>query len=190
MDESKKCTCPLCGSDQYVESALDDEVQDAFLESILGGVPFSRTYDIMHNKVSITVQAADDYVNRKKAKLYLNIATAAEQFADLKAYVPLIEAYMDVDSQVTTAVINGTELSREVCLGIDAVSKMPWDIQDSTTDWHSFVEDVLRTFEECMFGKAKVPMAILRGVVAKHNLLISRLVKECLDENFLGGTGR
>lgn len=189
-EDNKKVTCPLCGSDQYVENDLDEDVKDAFLESMLGGVPFTRTYDIMGGKLAVTVKAMDDESNRIRARLYIKIATAAEKFADLKAYIPLLESAMDVDSQITKVVINGTEISRDTDSGTLAVSDMPWDIQTDDTDWHMFVEDAMKMFEDCAFGKVKVPAAILRGVVAKHNILIGRLVKACLDENFLGGTGR
>ena len=189
-EETKKCTCPLCGSDQYVESKLDDEVQDAFLESMLGGVPFTRTYDVMHGKLSITVQASDEEVNRKKAKLYIVMGTASEYSEDLKAYMPLIESYMDVDSQVSAVTINGAEYKRTPCSGILKVVDMGWGNKDNDTDWHAFVDNVLKEFEHCMFGDVKVPIAIMKGAVAKHNILIGKLIKECLDENFLGGTGR
>ena len=189
-DETKKCTCPLCGSDQYVESKLDEEVQDAFLESMLGGVPFTRTYDVMGGKLSITVQATDDEANRKKARLYLAMADASEKHPDLKAYIPLLESAIDADSQISKVVINGKEFSRTTCSGILAISDMPWGDQDESTDWHAFVEDALLCLDSNMFGGAKVPLAILRGAVAKHNILIGKLIKECLDENFLVGTGR
>lgn len=188
--EDKKSICPLCGSDQYVEADLDEEIKDAFLESMLGCVPFCRTYDVMDGKLSLSIQASDEDCNRKKSRLYIKMAEVSEVCPDFKAYVPLIESYMDVDSQVIAVTINGKEFKRTPCSGIVEASNLEWVNANSSIDFNALADRVLKVFESNMFDGTKVPIAILKGAVVKHNVLLGRLIKECLDENFLAGTGR
>lgn len=194
MEEVKKITCPLCGSKEYVEAKLDENVKDAFLEAILGDVPFTRIYDVLGGKISITVAALCDEDNRIRSSFYIKLFDATEKCPDLKAYVPLIESALDIDSQVTKVVItlsNGDQrtVSRSPNSGIMHVMNMDWG-SVTNENCKELVDDALRVFEDNMFPGCAIPSAILRGAVGKHNTVLSRLLKECLDENFISGTGR
>lgn len=194
MDESKKITCPLCGSKEYIENPLDEDVKDAFLESILGESKFTRTYDVLGGRISITVAALDDEDNSLKSAFYVTMFDAADRCPDFKAYIPLIEASMDIDSQVIKVVITksdgeAVEAVREVNTGLKAASALDW-ASISNDNCKDFVDSVMKAFRDNIFEGCVVPSTILRGAVGKHNTVLGRLLKACLDENFIAGTGR
>lgn len=193
-DVNVKVTCPLCGSSEYIEKDLSEEVKDAFLESILGNVAFTRTYDAMAGRLSVSVCATTDYSNALKAKLVVKIANAADSCPDIKAYMPLLETAMDLDSQVASVTVttsDGNQVTTERSLnkGMEVVLGMPWESisPDTCSD---FMVEVMETFNGTLFNTINVPNPILKGTVAKHNSVVSRLVSACLDANFLSGTGR
>lgn len=193
MEELVKTKCPLCGADSYVESPLDENIKDAFLESILGDSPFIRTYDVMGGKIAVTVKALSDEDNRLRASFFIRLFDATDKCPDLKAYIPLIESALDIDGQVMQAVVttaNGkTVVDRDINAGLIAVNSMDFD--SITNDGcKEFVDTILDTFNKSMFKGCAIPSPILRGVVAKHNTILNRLIKECLDKNFIEGTGR
>jgi hypothetical protein len=193
-EEKVKITCPLCGSNEYSEKDLSEEIKDAFLESMLGNVPFARTYDIMDGKLSLRICATTDYANALKAKMVVKIANVAETCPDIRAYIPLVETAMDVDSQVlsVTVAMGDNEpviTNRTPNRGIEEVLKLEWDkiTPDTSSD---FMVTVMDTFNANLFNGITVPGPILKGAVAKHNTVVSRLVQACIDANFLAGTGR
>ena len=193
-EEQVKVTCPLCGSNEYIEKNLSEEVKDAFLESILGNTPFTRTYDAMAGKLSVRVCATTDYANALKAKLVVKIANVAESCPDIRAYMPLLETAMDLDSQVLSVTITtGDEepvtTNRTPNRGMENVLALDWDSirPDTCSDFMVFV---MEAFNSNLFQNINVPSPILKGSVAKHNSVVSRLVSACLDANFLSGTGR
>lgn len=193
MEEPVKTKCPLCGSNEYVESPLDEDIKDAFLESILGDSPFVRTYDVMGGKIAIKVTAISDEDNRLRASFFIKLFDATEKCPELKAYIPLIESALDVDGQIVEAAVTTnsgtTVVTREVNAGLKLVNDMDWG--SITNDGcKEFVDEVLNIFNVSMFHKCTIPSPILRGVVTKHNTILNRLIRECMDKNFIEGTGR
>lgn len=190
----KKTVCPLCGSDEYIENKLDEDVKDAFLESILAESSFTRTYDILGGRLAVTVKALSDDDNRLRSSLLITIFDATEKCPELKAYIPLIESALDIDSQVTQVTISKSDgstktVKRDTNSGLKKVLGMKWNKVDDAK-CKEFVDSVLETFDDNVFSGCKVPSTLLRGAVGKHNTVIGRLLKECLDENFISGTGR
>lgn len=193
-DKQVKTVCPLCGSSEYIEQDLDDEVKDAFLESILGCAPFTRTYDVMDGKMAITVAAMTDEANNIRSRFVVKVANAADKCPDLKAYMPLLDSALDTDGQIVSVEVTTkdhgiVQHDRRLNKGTEEATKLDWD-SVTNDNCSEFIAQVLGVFENNMFNGIKVPSMILRGAVGKHNTVISRLVKACLDENFLSGTGR
>lgn len=193
-EEREKSICPLCGSDMYEEKPLDEGVKDAFLESMLGDVPFTRTYDIMGGKLAVEVSSLSDEDNRLRADMYINIFKLIETTPDIKSFVPLLEAAMDLDSQVCSVSLvksDGSivDIKRERNSGIRKVLELRWEGAD-VKECRGVIDSALDIFSSCLFPGKSIPESVLRGVVGRHNLLVSRLIRECLDENFLTGTGR
>ena len=193
MEEQAKTKCPLCGSDAYIEKPLDENVKDAFLESILGDVPFIRTYDVMGGRIAITVKALSDEDNRVRSSFFIKLFDATEKCAELKAYIPLIESALDIDGQILEAVITvgGTskKVTRNPSEGLRAAINMDWE-NINNDNCKEFVDAALEVFSNTMFAGCNIPTPILRSVVVKHNTLLGRLMRECIDKNFIEGTGR
>lgn len=193
-DQEKKI-CPLCGAHDYVEPELSDDIKDAFLESMLGDVPFTRTYDVMNGHISITVQALTEDIISKKAKLYINLFKLSETIPDIKSYIPSIELVTDIDCQICQVSItrqgdnNPVVLDRTPGSGLDAVLSKTWDGK-TAQEGQEYVDQILSILNQSIFPENAIPQQLLRGVVGKHNILTANLIKACLDENFLAGTGR
>jgi hypothetical protein len=195
MDEQNKTICPLCGAEGYVEPELTEEVKDAFLESMLGSVPFSRVYDIMGGRITVTVVSVSNEVAALKSKLYINMFKLADIIPDIKSYIPALEMELDIDCQVSAVSVldpgsdKRVTFTRELCSGLKQVLAMSWDAK-TTDEGKKLIDDVIETFNNNLFPNNNIPKALLRGSVGKHNIMETNLIRECLDENFLGGTGR
>lgn len=193
--KQEKGICPLCGAHEYVEPEVSDELKDAFLISMLGSEPFTRTYDILSGKVSITVKALTDEDNLKKSKLLVNIFKLADTTPDIKSYIPIIEQSVDTDLQVLDVSISTPNMSDPVFIqrtsgaGMDKVLQLNWDVK-TVSEGKQLIDKIIHTFDSEMFDGNNIPKQLLRGVVGKHNIITMNLIKACLDENFLSGTGR
>lgn len=192
-----KSLCPMCGAEGFVEAPLDEEIKDAFLESMLACMDFTRTYDALGGRMEITVKALSDEDNRLRSQMYINVMKIAETTPDIKAYMPLIEAAMDIDSQIVGVKLHKADgtvscATRQPNSGLmEALNNINWDRPAPTVDeYKGLLNTVLCVFENNVFKDKAIPSGILRASVGKHNSIISRLMRECLDVNFLEGTGR
>lgn len=194
MEETKKCTCPLCGSDQYVEPNLDEDVKDAFIEHMLGGVPFTRTYDEMGGRISVTASAIPDNVVRSKGKLMMKILRVAEYTPDIQLRLPVFEACVDTDCQIVSIAIkdkNGDIKRTDRIAGKGLEILLSWDWDKLTPEQASTkFDEAIEVLDNSLFPNLALPKSILRAAVGKHNTLLTKLMTECFDENFLRGTGR
>ena len=194
-EETKKGICPLCGSHEYEYAELSEDIKDDYLEAMLGEVPFTRTYDILGGRLAVTVSALSDYVTNLKAKLFVHIVKLAETTPDIKGYIPQVEQMSDLDCQVISIRVNsskdkdGLELTHEPGIGIQAALGLNWDVK-TVQEGEDLIHKVIDVLTDSVFPGTTIPKPVLRGVVGKHNVLISRLMQECLDVNFLNGTGR
>lgn len=194
MEETKKCTCPMCGSDQYVEPNLDEEVKDAFVEHMLAGVPFTRLYDEMGGRISVKVVSLSDDIVRKKSKVILNLMRVAEYTPDVQARMPILEACVDTDCQISAISIkdrdgNVAENSRNPGSGLDVISSWEWHKLTPEQVVAKF-DEAIEVLDKALFPELALPKSILRAAVGKHNTLVTKIMTECFDENFLRGTGR
>jgi hypothetical protein len=193
-DDIKKTTCPMCGSDNYVDPGLTDEIKDAFIEHMLGDIPFQRIYDEMGGRIAVTVTSLSDSCARDKAKLMVQLMSAAEYSADIKARMPILESAIDVDSQVASVAIKTkdgkvTKIDRRPGNGTDIIRKWDWDKMNAEELSCRF-DEALAVLDEELFPGTTIPKSLLRAAVGKHNVLLTKIMTECFDENFLRGTGR
>lgn len=194
-NEEQKSICPLCGSNEYEYEPLSEDIKDDYLEAILGDVPFTRTYDIMDGRIAVTVAALSDYVTNLKARLYVKIIKLAETTPDVKAYIPQVEQLADLDCQVISIKVitsknkDGMSVTRTPGEGVEKALELKWDVA-TAEEGIELIHKVIDTLSNNIFPGMSIPRQVLRGVVGKHNMLVGRLIKECLDINFLKGTGR
>lgn len=196
MDMQAKDTikCPLCGSDHYVEPELDDAVKEAFIESILGGVEFSRAYDELGGRITVIVSSIPDAVNRDKLKIVSKLIRASEITPEIRDMIPIIEASLDTDCQVLAVEIvdkQGSRIrkDRRAGEGIRECLSLDWS-KLNTKDYQEVIDEMLNTLEAVTFDGIHVPIPILRGAVGKHNILMNKVMTACFDSNFIAGTGR
>lgn len=194
MEDDKKCTCPLCGSDQYVETGLDEEIKDSFVEHMLGGAPFTRVYDELGGRISITATVVPDAVVRRKGKLMMRLLRVAEYSPDIQMRMPLFEACVDTDCQIIAIAIkdkdgNVTHKKRNAGQGLDVLIDWEWEKFEPEQAVNKF-DEALEILDNALFEELIIPKSILRAAVGKHNTIMTKLMTECFDENFLKGTGR
>lgn len=196
MDEQKeKSICPLCGATEYTRPELDEDIKDDYLESILGEVPFTRTYDLMDGKIEVTVSGLSDEATNLKAKLYVKVFKLAETTPDIKSYIPQLEQMTDLDCQLcgitvhTKKAEHPIEMTRELCSGVKAALELDWSVTNVQQGF-DLIHKVIDVVTNSVFPGTTISKPMLRGVVGKHNMLLADLIRECLDANFLSGTGR
>ena len=194
MEETKKCTCPLCGSDQYVESKLDEDVKDAFVEHMLAGIPFRRIYDEMGGRISVTVTAIPDDVVRSKGRLMTKLLMISEYTPDIQIRMPVLEACIDTDCQIVAIDIRDKDgkvvhNDRKPGQGLEQILKWDWDKLTPEQALTKF-EEAIEVLDNSLFTSLVFPKSILRAAVGKHNTLLTKIMTDCFDENFLRGTGR
>ena len=194
-EETKKSICPLCGAENYEHPDLPEDLKDDYLESMLGEVPFTRTYDILGGRLAVTVSALSDEVTNLKAQLYVHVIKLAETTPDVKAYIPQVEQMSDLDCQVVSIKVvsskgkDGIEFTHEPGSGIRSALALNWDVK-TAQEGSDLIHKVIDVITDNVFPGTTVPKQVLRGVVGKHNVLVGQLMQECLDINFLKGTGR
>lgn len=192
-DVKKTEKCPLCGSDNYTPDPLPETLKEEFVMSMLAETPFSRTYALMDNKIMIRVSGMTDKELRMKARVMIKIEKLVLKFPDAASYKPFLIQYVDAALQVKEVTIKpaaSSACSTEV-KGKDrvkAVLALDWDsVTDTTVE--DFLDTLFDTLSEDLIPGQSVPSALLRAAVQKHNILVARLVEECIDVNFIGGIG-
>jgi hypothetical protein len=196
MDEhQEKVVCPLCGAQNYVDPDVSEDLKDDYLESILAGVPFTRTYDIMDGRIAVEVSAQPESISGMKSRLYMAILSMADKFPEVRNYVPTLEAALDLDCQLVSLEVfdkagnSLNKLNRTPAKNLEAINRLPWREAKTSEECLSLMEDAINIGSD-VFPEYNLPKAVLRGVVGKHNVIVMKLIKACLDENFLSGTGR
>lgn len=194
MEETKKCKCPMCGSDQYVEPNLDEAIKDDFVEHVLAGIPFTRIYDEMGGRISVTVTTLPDDVVRTKGKIMIKLLRISDYTPEIQDRMPILEACMDTDCQIVAIDIKGkngevTHKERTPAAGLMEISKWDWDKLTPEQAVDKF-DEAIEVLDNSLFPDMAMPKSILRAAVGKHNNVLVKLMTECFDENFLKGTGR
>ena len=183
--------CPCCGQEVSLTEfkTISESDEEAFLMSMLGNVPFERTYRFLKGRIAITVKA----ILPDQAYRHITLSSAlVQKFKDLTAgygqivmITSLIEQLFMVKSYDLN--IKGTITHKDVVCPDDVLDALEYYKPVDPEQDAKFLQDTVRKLTDALSAGVSVPLNIVSESVTRHKLLVEKLIATCYDEDFYQG---
>ena len=183
--------CPCCGQEVSLTEfrVLTESDEEAFLMSMLGNVPFERTYKFLKGRISITVKA----LMPDQAYRHVTLSSSlVQKFKDLTAgygQIVMITSLIEQLFMVKALDLNvhGTITHKDVFTPDELLDTLEYYKPADPEKNARFLQDTVRKLTEVLTAGTSVPLNIISEAVARHKLLVEKLIAKCYDEDFYQG---
>lgn len=193
--EEQKLTikCPCCHQDVSTEEfqTFASEDQDNFLMSMLGGVPYERTYKYLKGHIGITVKAITPELSYRHVTISSALVRNFDKIPGIYSQVLMLTALLEqlfMIKSIDITPVNGQG-------GTHTDIEIPYELLDEIEYYQSkgaveddkFLKHICKELTDKLTKGIALPMNLLSESVTRHKLLVDKLIASCYDEGFYQG---
>lgn len=200
VDEQKDQTeqkitmkCPCCRQEVSIEEfqtpVLED--QDNFLMSMLGGVPYERTYKYLRGHIGITVKAITPELSYRHVTISSALVRNFDKIPGIYSQVLMLTALLEQLFMVKSIDITTVDGNGNTHMDIE----IPYELLDEIEYYQSkgpveddkFLKRICKELTGKLTKGLALPMNLLSESVTRHKLVVDKLIASCYDEGFYQG---